>query len=202
MTSHISTPLATALPQVLVLDTCVLISNVLRRWLLRLADQGYLSPAWSAIIGDEWQRNASRLWGVTAEDVREQWAQLQASFPAADQGDVQPYKTGLMRSDPKDWHVIAAARAARAHAPNASVGILTRNTRDFNRSELRDLGILLFDPDTYLLRCWHRNPDVLVELFQEASMHPLSLGKEVDPIEDILKRERLFRLNRAYAEMS
>src|SRR3546814_7980339 len=46
-----------------------------------------------------------------------------------------PYTT-LFRS----WHVIAAGRAALAAKPDARVAVLTRNLKDFNRSELRHLG--------------------------------------------------------------
>lgn len=188
-----------ALPQVLVLDTCVLLSNLLRRWLLRLAELDCFQPAWSAIIGDEWQRNAARLWGVAPDDIHQQWLQLQHDFPNADQGDIQPYKSGLLRSDPKDWHVIAAARAAQARDPQVSVAILTRNTRDFNRSELRRLGLGLLDPDVFFLRCWQHHPDFMQALIQDVAVHTLSIGKPIEPTERVLKRERLFRLNRVYA---
>ncbi|MGB3290390.1 MAG: PIN domain-containing protein, partial [Burkholderiaceae bacterium] len=75
-------------PETIVLDTCVLISNVLRRAFLHLGAQGCFQLAWSPVIGDEWRRNAARLWGVSAEDVQEQWDALQIAFPLADQGDV------------------------------------------------------------------------------------------------------------------
>lgn len=187
------------LPRVLVLDTCVLLSNLLRRWLLRLAEQGCYQPAWSPIIGDEWCRNASKIWGVDPAEIQAQWQQLQHDCPGADVGDVQAYKSGLLRSDPKDWHVIAAARKVLALRPDMTVGILTRNLRDFNRSELRALGISLFDPDTYLLRCWEHYPDLLAAMVREVPVYAQSIGKPVEAIDVILKRERLFRFNRIYA---
>ncbi|MBP6020820.1 MAG: PIN domain-containing protein [Burkholderiaceae bacterium] len=200
MVTTIPTPLPTAqaLPRVLVLDTCVLLSNLLRRWLLRLAQHDCLQPAWSPIIGDEWRRNASKIWGVEPDEIQAQWLQLQHDCPGADVGDVQAYKSGLLRSDPKDWHVIAAARKVLDCRPGVSVGILTRNLRDFNRSELRALGISLFDPDTFLLRCWQHYPDLMDAMIQEVPLHALSIGKPVEAIDVILKRERLFRLNRVY----
>ncbi len=193
---------AQALPRVLVLDTCVLLSNLLRRWLLRLAQNDCVQPAWSPIIGDEWCRNASKIWSVAPDEILAQWLQLQHDYPGADVGDVQAYKSGLQRSDPKDWHVIAAARKVLALRPDATVGILTRNLRDFNRSELRALGISLFDPDTYLLRCWQLYPDVLDAMILEVPAYAQSIGKPVEPIDVILKRERLFRLNRVYTGTS
>lgn len=201
------------LPQILVIDTCVLISNVLRRLLLRLADQACFQPAWSSVIGDEWQRNAARLWGVSASDIQTQWLALQADFPHADQGEITAFKAGLRRSDPKDWHVIAAARAAKSRAAGvpaagnpaagnpvagASAGIVTRNVKDFNRTELRGYGLTLFDPDELLVRCLLQYPLQAAAAFDEIPNFALAPGNELESLEVILKRERLFRLNRLY----
>src|SRR5690625_2064757 len=142
------------LPDVLVLDTCVLISGVLRSVLLGMARTGRVVPVWSAVIGDEWRRTAARLWQLPADDVAQQWHDMQDDFPDADVGDVSAYKAGLQRSDPKDWHVIAAGRVAMERYPGAVVAIITRNIRDFHRAELRQLGLYLFDPDQLLSRYW------------------------------------------------
>lgn len=198
-TTSVSTAAVQAIPRVMVLDTCVLLSNLLRRWLLRLAEHDCIEPVWSPVIGDEWCRNASKIWGVAPDEIQLQWQQLQHDYPNADVGDVQDYKNGLLRSDPKDWHVIAAARKVLDRRPDTTVGILTRNLRDFNRSELRALGISLFDPDTYLLRCWQHYPELLTAMVQEVPVYAQSIGKPVEAIEVILKRERLFRFNRIYA---
>ncbi|MBB5216782.1 PIN domain-containing protein [Parapusillimonas granuli] len=183
-------------PDILVLDTCVLISNVLRRGLLHLAGQACFRPVWSPVIGDEWRRNAARLWGVPDEDVHAQWRELQQAFPEADQGGVEAYKTGLRRSDPKDWHVVAAGRAALARWPGLEAGILTRNTRDFNRAELRGMGLGLFDPDEFLLRCWQQYPDATQGLLSALPAYALAPHKDLEPLETILRRERLFRVNK------
>ncbi len=184
------------LPETLVLDTCVLISNVLRRALLRLAAQGCFELAWSPVIGDEWRRNAARLWSVSDADVQEQWDALQLAFPLADQGDVTEFKAGLRRSDPKDWHVVAAGRAVLARRPQGGVAIVTRNIRDFNRSELRGLGLELLDPDQLLLRCWQDHPGMMSDLLRKLPDYALAPGRDPEPVEAILRRERLFRLNR------
>jgi hypothetical protein len=184
------------LPDTLVLDTCVLISNVLRRAVLELARQSCLRVAWSPIIGDEWRRNAARLWGVAPEAIARQWQDLQLAFPEADQGDVEPFKTGLKRSDPKDWHVVAAARCVAEHHPASRVGVLTRNLRDFNRSELRSFGIDLLDPDLFLVRCLALYPEAVRRMLSELPQAVVAPGRTVEPLETLLRRERLFRLNR------
>lgn len=185
-----------AIPGLLVLDTCVLLSNVLRRVFLRLAAQGCFIPVWSERIGGEWRRNAARIWGVPMEDIDVQWAALQQVFPQADQGDVGGYESGLQRSDPKDWHVIAAGRAAKGRHPGRSAAIVTRNTKDFNRTELRGYGMTLFEPDDLLVRFHAAYPDLMRALVPEIPL--FAAGPEQAPasLETILKRERLFRLNR------
>jgi len=187
------------LPDILVIDTCVLISNVLRRLLLRLAGHGCFQPAWSPVIGDEWRRNASRVWGVPIADLEVQWEALQAAFPMADQGEVAAFKEGLKRSDPKDWHVIAAALAAQARQPGCAVAVVTRNTRDFNRSELRQRGLQLFDPDQLLLRCWESDPELVRSQCALIAADALLAGREAEPLDSVLRRERLFRFNRVLA---
>ena len=185
-----------SLPDVVVLDTCVLISNVLRRMLLRLATEGCFRVAWSSVIGDEWCRNAARLWKVSDDDIRAQWRELQQAFPAADCGDVTAFKNGLQRSDPKDWHVIAAARVLKARCAQDSVAVLTRNIRDFNRSELRGLNLQLLDPDQFCLHCQQQFPDEMSTLLRSLPDDVVAPGGVPDPVDVILRRERLFRLNR------
>ncbi|HUH88721.1 MAG TPA: PIN domain-containing protein [Pusillimonas sp.] len=183
-------------PQFVVLDTCVLISNVLRGVLLRLAEQACFQPAWSEIIGDEWRRNAARIWDVPSESVAQQWEELQALFPAADQGEVALFKEGLVHSDPKDWHVIAVARAVLAKQPEASVAVVTRNLRDFRRSELRSLGIGLLDPDQLMVGCWGAYRELLLSSLEQVPLELVAAGRPLEPLSVILKRERLFRLNK------
>lgn len=189
-------------PGILVLDTCVLLSNVLRRVLLRLAAQGCFIPVWSDRIGSEWRRNAARIWGVPAEDVDSQWGALQLAFPLANQGDVSTHESGLHRSDPKDWHVIAAGRAAKGHHPGQTAGIVTRNTKDFNRTELRGYGLTLLEPDGLLLRLHAAYPRQLRDAVEDIPRLAALPGQEPDSVETILKRERLFRLNRVIRSSS
>lgn len=187
---------APLLPDVVVLDTCVLISSVLRALLLQLAQEGRLTPVWSTVIGDEWRRTAARLWDASEEDILLQWEALQSAFPKADMGDVSGLKQGLERSDPKDWHVVAAARAAVAAYPDSRVAVITRNVKDFHRAELRRLGIYLFDPDQLLSRLWAHAPKLMARLLSGLADGACPPGRQPVDLQTLLKRERLFRLNR------
>lgn len=190
------TPVAGGIPGILVLDTCVLLSNVLRRVLLLLARQGCFIPVWSERIGGEWRRNASRIWSVPMADIESQWLELQQAFPQADQGDVSVYEAGLQRSDPKDWHVIAAGRAAKGRHPGQAAAIVTRNTKDFNRTELRGYGLTLFEPDDLLVRLLAAYPEYVRALLPDIPRLAGAPDQPLATLEAILKRERLFRFNR------
>lgn len=183
-------------PDIVVADTCVLISSVMRSLVLGLAQQRCFTVAWSTVIGQEWKRNAGRLWQVADDDIAQQWAALQQAFPDADLGDVSPFKEGLRHSDPKDHHVVAAGRAARVRWPQADVAVLTRNIRDFNRSELRRHGLQLYDPDLFLWRCHQHWPDHMQVLLEGLPAQVASPERPQLPLEALLRRERLFRLNK------
>ncbi len=186
-----------ALPDIVVLDTCVLLPNVLRQAFLDLARQGCFAPAWSTVIGQEWCRNAPRLWDIAPDEVLAQWEALQQAWPAADLGEVGDYQPGLARSDPKDWHVIAAARKAKArYGEQAGVAVITRNVRDFHRAELYHLGLELLDPDQLLLRCLERCPEASKAMLDRIPAYAAAYGREPEPLSSTLKRERLFRLNK------
>lgn len=187
-------------PDVIVIDTCVLISSVLRPLLLRMADSGFFIPVWSTVIGEEWRRTAARLWKTPVSDIALQWQILQDGFPDADIGDVSDYQWGLERSDPKDWHVIAAGRAAMARHSGATVAIVTRNLKDFHRAELRRLGLYLFDPDQLMSRWWSHDA---ARVHAHLAALPQHIGipeQQPETLESLLKRERLFRLNRLFQD--
>lgn len=196
MTSLNPKPDRLVLPEMLVIDTCVLISSVLRALLLRMASTGWFEPVWSPVIGDEWRRTAARLWQTPEADIAQQWNALQREFPQADMGDISHYKNGLERSDPKDWHVIAAARAALHRYPDVTVAIVTRNIKDFHRAELRGLGLYLFDPDQLMSRFWLQRAEHLSGHLATLPDAVCAPGRTVESLEAVLKRERLFRLNR------
>ena len=185
-------------PDVLVMDTCVLISSMLRALLLNMARSGWFTPVWSPIIGDEWRRTAARLWQTPADDIALQWDALQEDFPDADMGDISSYKAGLHRSDRKDWHIIAAGRAAIIRYPGSTVAIVTRNIKDFHRAELRSLGLYLFDPDQLMTRFWSSDAHHVRRQLTELSGDVLVPGRDPETLEVLLKRERLFRLNRLF----
>ncbi len=189
----------TSQTEVVVLDTCVLISNVLRFLSLGLAQAGHFQPAWSPHIREEWLRNAARLWQVERSALELDWAEWEQRFPLANQGIVHHFQEGLRYSDPKDWHVIAAARAAQFNFPEQPVSILTKNSKDFNRSELKRLGIMRWAPDLFFYALWPQAQLTFRHLLHQLPEAVRAPDKEALSVEALLKRERLFELAKLYA---
>jgi hypothetical protein len=187
----------------IVLDACVLMSTVLRQLVLRVAEAGVFQPVWTERIGEEWKRNAARLWSVPAERLADQWGDMNRRFPAALEADVEPYETGLRYSDPKDFHVIAAGLARRARCGSQAapeVRVMTWNLKDFNRPELRRQGLDAFSPDVLLARWWQAEPVLLAPAVDLVRHDYVGLGREPEPLANTLHRERLYRLQKLAAD--
>lgn len=184
-------------PPFVVLDACVLMSGIVRRLMLSLATHAVYQPVWSERIGSEWRRNAARLWDIPQDVLEAQWADMNGQFPAASQADLQAYESVLRYSDPKDFHVIAAGLACRARCGlqiPPRVIVATWNLKDFNRSELRRQGMEVFNPDRLLAQWWEANPDQLRASLRAVPDDYVALGRDPEPLEATLHRERLYRL--------
>src|SRR5690606_33921994 len=168
--------------------------------MLQLAAAGRFLPLWSERIGDEWRRNAARLWDIPVELLQNEWLAMQRAFPAADAGDVAVYENGLRYSDRKDHHVIAAGLAGRARSGvqlKPEVTVLTWNLKDFNRSELKRQGLDVCDPDRLLCRWWQEDPLMILDVMTATLRQLADEGRaRSGTLVDVLRRERLYRLAR------
>lgn len=175
-------------------------SGVLRPWLLKLAEHGLFKPIWSDRIGDEWRRNAARIWSIEPAVLQSEWNAMQTQFASANVSrwsNPQNALPALKYSDAKDWHVIEAGWLAREAAPDRLAGIVTLNIKDFSRSELRHLGLELYDPDRLLSKWWETESDTLTDSLSQVINDLVTTGRRHPAtMTDFLKRERLFRLNK------
>lgn len=186
-------------PSTLVLDACVLMSGLLRPFLLELAKKGLFSPIWNDRIGLEWQRNAARMWPISGDILAREWHQMQADFPLANMGDVSHIETELVHCDKKDRHVAAAGiHAAREHH-YPDVIILTWNIKDFSRSELRRHQLGLSDPDLLLSKWWPAHEALMRESVESVIQDLFDSGRrQREPMVDLIRRDRLYRLAKCY----
>lgn len=176
-------------------------SGVLRPWLLNLAQTGLYHPVWSERIGEEWRRNAARIWELPDELLQAEWQSMNAQFPNANATTwlhASAYGPApLKHSDPKDWHVITAGYWAKREHPECPVGILTFNVKDFRRSELRQLGLDLWEPDRLLVSWWPDQHDLLQSTLHSVIDELVLTGRRAAaPVDTFLKRDRLFRFNK------
>ena len=187
----------------LVLDACVLMSGLLRPLLLNLAQAGLLVPLWTDKIGQEWQRNAARLWPIEPELLQNEWQLMQEQFPRSNMGDVTAFETDLRRTDRKDKHVAAAGIAAVARQVAQPISVLTWNLKDFSRSELRKQQLGLIDPDR-LLSQWWATESPLLQQHIDATIKELFITgrRQPEPVVAMLKRDRLFRLAGCYERLA
>ena len=183
----------------LVLDACVLMSGLLRPLLLDLAQVGLFMPLWSDKIGQEWQRNAARLWPIDIDLLKDEWELMQERFPAANMGDVTIFESNLKHTDRKDKHVAAVGIASVQQSHGQPISVLTWNLKDFSRSELRKQLLGLIDPDRLLSQWWLTQQPTLTHHI-DATINTLFLTgrRQPEPVISMLKRDRLFRLSACY----
>ncbi|WP_414648066.1 PIN domain-containing protein [Castellaniella sp.] len=178
-------------------------STLQRQLLLRVADQDVFQPIWTERIGEEWRRNAARVWQISPETLAAQWDAMNQRFPSAMETNTAPYEVGLRYSDPKDLHVIAAGLARRARCGlqgTPTVQVMTWNLKDFDRSELRRQGLDVYSPDQLLAEWWRAGSSRLSAAVQAVAADSVALGHAPEPLADTLERERLHRLKRLWAE--
>lgn len=183
----------------LVLDACIMMSGLLRPLLLHLAHGGLFQPLWTDKIGQEWQRNAARLWTIDPELLKSEWRSMQEQFPDANMGDVSTFETTLKHTDRKDKHVAATGIAAVASSRTGPISVLTWNIKDFSRSELRRQQLGLIDPDRLLSQWWPIHRQTLCAALDATVSELVTSGRrQPEPMLGMLRRDRLFRLAGLY----
>lgn len=183
----------------LVIDACIMMSGLLRPLLLNLAQTGLFDPLWTDKIGQEWQRNAARLWPIDPELLKSEWQSMQEQFPSANMGDVTPFEAALKHTDRKDKHVAATGIAAVETAHLGPISVLTWNIKDFSRSELRRQQLGLIDPDRLLSQWWPTQRQTLSTALDLTVDELVTSGRrQPEPMLGMLRRDRLFRLAGLY----
>lgn len=185
-------------PHYVVLDTCVLISNTVRKLLIRMAQHQCIAPVWGEYIGEEWRRNIPKIWDVSEDFAEREWNFMQQQFPAANMGVVHEFEEKLRYSDEKDHHVIACGLSMQQKAPELAISIITWNLKDFARREIRDLGLYLYSPDQLLSMLWTDHKELMLDLFEFFAIDAMEVGRPVLTVPEFLKRERLFALKKLY----
>ena len=170
-----------------VLDACVLFPPVMREMLIGAAARGGFAPVWSERILEEWARATRRLPEGAEAAARAEIAVLRRRFPEAQVAVPEELVAGLSLPDPDDRHVLAAAMAGGADT------LLTRNRGDFPTRTLARHGVLLREPDGFLLGLLDEGIDLLP--IAEEAVRDRAAG-----LRAVLKRAGLPRLGKALAQ--
>lgn len=155
-----------------VLDACVLIPMPLADTLLRLAEEPRLYlPKWSRTIIEEVTRNLIAKWRLSAEKACRREDALRQHFPEAWVEGFE-HLVEMMKNDPTDRHVLAAA--VRAHADL----IVTYNKRHFPESAVRHWDIEVQGPSAFLRGLYDLDAGLFVQkLHEQAAAINISLGR-------------------------
>jgi len=150
------------------LDACALVPMPLCDTLLRLAEEPALyRPLWSDTILGEVQRVLKERLRLTQDQAERRIRVMRGAFPEALVHVPQGFAEGIHGIDEKDRHVVGAAVLGKANA------IVTLNEKDFPVDRLREYGILLHTPNSFLVHQFHLNPHVILEKLdaQAAARH-------------------------------
>ena len=146
-------------------DASVLYKAGVTRFLFGAERVGEFRAAWSPAVVDEARRNLTadgRLGALAALDQNLAWPR----DPVVAVGDIE-VERGLLLTDVKDRHVLAAATAA-----GASI-LVTANPKDFDVAEAASVGVAIVTPDEFAADLAGRNAAALVRYVERVSSERL-----------------------------
>jgi predicted nucleic acid-binding protein len=145
---------------VAVLDACVLVPMPLCHTLLNLAEEPALYiPKWSEEILAEVSRVLLRL-NRSEDQIKRRLTAMHTSFEDA---VIEGYEDliQVMKNDPKDRHVLAAAVRGGAHV------IVTQNIKHFPLEALKPYGIARATADEFLCNQFYLEPGIAMEALEK-----------------------------------
>lgn len=167
-----------------VIDACVLRPLPIADLLLRTAESGLYRARWSAEIQDEWARSVVRdrpAIDRTRLDARN--AAMNRALPDACIAGYEHFIDAIDLPDPKDRHVVAAARRAHAQV------IVTYNLRDFPADTLNRFGLHAQHPDSFLRHLIDLEPAVVAsasrQIIAALTRPPISLHQFLASLEKL-----------------
>lgn len=172
------------------IDACILFPTVTRETVVGAAAAGGFVPLWSARILEEWARATRRLPEGAEAFARGEIALLRTAWPEAEVAADEALTAALSLPDPADRHVLAAAVAGGADV------LLTRNRADFPTRTLARHGIILRDPDGFLVELLEGGVD-LARVAAGVQARAERASGRPQPLRPMLKRAGLPRLGKA-----
>ena len=175
-----------------VLDTCVLVPKYLRDFLLRFAlaepMEWTYQPFWSSEIEIEFRRTlTNKNPPLTHQVIERILGLMNKQFPSAsvDHQTFLPAAHQLVLPDPDDYHVVAAALAAKARA------IVTFNHRDFPKDQMTKLNLEILSPHDLVERVAKKFPNAVENTLNQMADGYQSPPLSANEIKAVLKKVNL-----------
>ncbi|MFD0704592.1 PIN domain-containing protein [Alloscardovia venturai] len=164
------------------LDTCVLYSETLTDIILRLADNGIVTPRWSQKVLDELAKNLTK--AMTPTHINYRIRQMSLSFPDA---LIENYETSipLVHSSIEDKHVMAAVLSTPER------NLITFNLKDFPTHEYPDCKVHVYHPDDFLVEMFEAHANDMTTLCLTALSEYKEFPKTIDEFIFVLEKSRV-----------
>lgn len=146
-----------------VLDTCTLLPPRLSDVVMDLRHEKLFSCHWTSAIDAEYLKNMQKVFSVTEASARRRLDAMKRCCP---EWEVLGWELDLDRVpaevDAKDKHVAAAALVLRRYANEVSTStalyIVSANGPDLARKQMREHGVVVIKPGTFLDRVYEAHP--------------------------------------------
>ena len=144
---------------VAVVDACVLAPMPIADTVLRLAEETFFTPKWSAEILGETKRTLIKF-GYSEVQSERRLVAMTTAFPEA---MVEGYEDLIpaMTNHVSDRHVLAAGVRSQAHC------IVSNNTKHFNPDSLRPYDLECLSADSFLVHQYHLDTDAFISLIEK-----------------------------------
>jgi len=168
------------------LDACVLHPWALCQLQLLIAEHGLFRPVWSGQILEETKRSILRVHPeIEEERISKRIAAMKFAFEDAEvsEAQIRARLPAVPESVPDhDRHVVAAALAGRADV------IVTSNIRHFSGTDLAELGILVEDPDDFLVDQWYLSAPAVADALVAMALQTKRPSLSPDGVLALLER--------------
>lgn len=175
-----------ASPPIVIYDSCVLYSAVLRDVFMQMALTGLFHARWTQEIHNEWMTNLLEKRPDIQRSQLERIKTLMNRY--VEHCIVTDYELlipKLKLPDPGDRHVLAAAIQTKANI------ILTFNLKDFPSASLSNYSIEALHPDQFLLNLIQSNPAETMAALEKCRQRLKNPPKSWPEYLDMLKRQGL-----------